>query len=71
MIQLEQIGIFVRPWTNIQQIGNTARLVLGLHLTADLQSTTVEQLARDFLAQLNFQNSSFEAMTVNDSSGIQ
>ncbi|WP_427159546.1 poly(A) polymerase [Aliinostoc sp. HNIBRCY26] len=71
MIQLEQIGIFVRPWTNIQQIGNTARLVLGLHLSADLPSTTVEQLARDFLAQLNCQNSSFEVMTVNDASGIQ
>ncbi|BAY24015.1 RNA 2',3'-cyclic phosphodiesterase [Calothrix sp. NIES-2100] len=65
IIQLEQLGIFVRPWTGIQKMQNTARLVLGLHLYADCQSTTVEQLARDFLLQLNFQNSSFEVVLSN------
>ncbi|MBD2238503.1 DUF504 domain-containing protein [Aulosira sp. FACHB-113] len=70
IIQLEQLGIFVRPWTGIQKMQNTARLVLGLHLAADYQSTTVEQLARDFLSQLNFQNTSFEVMIFHDSSLI-
>lgn len=70
MIQLEQIGIIVRPWTRIQKLGNRARLVLGLNLTADCPSTTVEQLARDFLSQLNCQNSTFEVAIFHDASGI-
>ncbi|EKF00784.1 DUF504 domain-containing protein [Tolypothrix sp. LEGE 11397] len=70
IIQLEQLGIFVRPWTGMQKMQNTARLVLGLHLAADCQSTTVEQLARDFLSQLNFQNTSFDVMISHDSSLI-
>ena len=70
IIQLEQFGIFVRPWTGIQKMQNTARLVLGLHLNADCKSTIVEELARDFLSQLNCQNSSFEVMTIYDVSAI-
>ncbi|WP_242046316.1 MULTISPECIES: poly(A) polymerase [Calothrix] len=51
IIQLEQLGIFVRPWTGVQKMENTARLVLGLHLNADCTSDTVEQLAKDFLSR--------------------
>ncbi len=56
IIQLEQLGVFVRPWTGIQKMQNTARVVLGLHLVADCESTTIEQLARDFLSN-RIQNS--------------
>ncbi|MBD2340262.1 DUF504 domain-containing protein [Calothrix sp. FACHB-156] len=69
IIQLEQLGIFVRPWTGIKKMENTVHLVLGLHLYGDCQRTTIEQLARDFLLQLNFQNSSFEVMLSNEISG--
>ncbi|WP_086682749.1 poly(A) polymerase [Nostoc sp. T09] len=70
IIQLEQLDIFVRPWTGIQKMENTARLVLGLNLPPNFHNNTIEQVAKDFVSQLNFQNSSFEVISFHDESGI-
>ncbi|WP_339375947.1 poly(A) polymerase [Calothrix sp. NIES-2098] len=70
IIQLEQIGIFVQGRTKIQKMENTVRLVLGLNLPVDHNSNTVEELSRDFLSQLNCQNSSFEVTISHDGFGI-
>ncbi|OUL23549.1 poly(A) polymerase [Nostoc sp. 106C] len=70
IIQLEQLDIFVRPWTGIQKMENTARLVLGLNLPPDFHNNTIEQVAKNFVSQLNFQNSSFEVTISHDGSGI-
>ncbi|BAY65769.1 hypothetical protein NIES22_58760 [Calothrix brevissima NIES-22] len=67
IIQLEQLGIFVRPWTSVQKTENTGRLVLGLHLNADCTSDTVEQLAKDFLSHCACQKSVVSCQLVKGS----
>ncbi|MEO1693578.1 MAG: hypothetical protein AAFR63_18960, partial [Cyanobacteria bacterium J06631_6] len=51
IIQLENNHIFVRPWTEIDKIDNTASIRLGLKIDLNLDLTLIEELARDFMLQ--------------------
>jgi poly(A) polymerase len=51
VIQLEQLDIFVRPWTRINKKENTAHLVLGLNLPITCEHKTIEMLTQDFISQ--------------------
>lgn len=51
VIQLEQIGIFVRPWTGISKIQNTAIVTLALNPSSDYDLISIEtRFARVFIA---------------------
>ncbi len=53
IIQLEQIGIFVRPHPQIDRQVQTNNVVLFLNIPANCQLSSIELLVRDFIHQLN------------------
>jgi poly(A) polymerase len=53
MIQLEQLGIFVRPSSQIETSGNTTIFRLFLSLPTNCKINIVEQVGKDFISQLN------------------
>ncbi|MEM6404772.1 MAG: poly(A) polymerase, partial [Cyanobacteria bacterium P01_D01_bin.116] len=54
VIQLEQNSIFVRPWTGIHRILDTATVRLGLNLPSDCDLNSIETLALEFLSQFGY-----------------
>ncbi|MDY6902270.1 MAG: poly(A) polymerase [Cyanobacteriota bacterium] len=54
VIQLEQNGIFVRPWTGINRMLNTAIVTLGLNPPSDCNLNSIETLALEFLSQFGY-----------------
>ncbi|MEM9276707.1 MAG: poly(A) polymerase [Cyanobacteria bacterium P01_F01_bin.143] len=53
IIQLELLGIFVRPWTGIDRIDNTAHITLGLNLPSNCKISLIKELAQDFVLQFS------------------
>ncbi|MEL7244594.1 MAG: poly(A) polymerase [Cyanobacteria bacterium J06573_2] len=54
VIQLEQNDIFVRPWTGINRMLDTAIITLGLNLPSDCNVNSIETLALEFLSQFGY-----------------
>ncbi|AFY57962.1 poly(A) polymerase [Rivularia sp. PCC 7116] len=51
IIQLENHGIFVRPWAEMYRIQNAASIRLGLKIPLNLDLSLIKELARDFMSQ--------------------
>lgn len=51
IIQLENNGIFVRPWTTINKIQNMTDLILGLTLPLNYNVSLIQELAKNFILQ--------------------
>ncbi len=60
VIQLEQLNLFVRPNPQIETNIDTSKIELFINLTAGIELQTIEQLARDFISQLNGIDKSIE-----------
>ncbi|MBV6625868.1 MAG: DUF504 domain-containing protein [Rivularia sp. (in: Bacteria)] len=54
VIQLEQKGIFVRPWTGVHRMLNTASVTLGLNPPLDYDLNSIETLALEFSSQFAY-----------------
>ena len=55
IIQLENNGVFVRPWTGIDRMQNIASVTLGLNLSLTCDLNLIEELAQDFVSQFSNQ----------------
>ena len=53
IIQLETLGVFVRPWTGIDRIQNAAHITLGLSLPLNCDLSLIKKLAQDFVLQFS------------------
>ena len=54
VIKLEQNGFFVRPWTRIHRMLNTAIVTLGLNPSSDCDLNSIETLALEFSSQFEY-----------------
>ena len=54
VIQLEQNGFFVRPWTGTRRELNTAIVTLGLNPSSDCDLNSIETLALEFSSQFEY-----------------
>ena len=54
VIQLEQNGFFVRPWTGTRRELNTAIVTLGLNPSSDCDLNSIETLALEFSQQFGY-----------------
>jgi len=54
VIQLEKNGTFVRPWTKIHRMLNTAIVTLGLNSPSDCDFNSIETLALEFSSQFGY-----------------
>ena len=54
VIQLEKNCFFVRPWTRIHRMLNTAIVTLGLNPSSDCDLNSIETLALEFSQQFGY-----------------